>query len=213
MKYKLSPSTLNLFKECKRCFWLKFNKGIKRPNGIFPSLPSGMDRDIKTYFDSFRNSNNLPPEVQSITDAKLFDIQELLIVWRNNFKGITWTNNEGHTLRGAVDDILVRDNKLIVLDYKTRGYDLKPDTVNYYKQQLSIYNLLLRKNSFETEDHAYLLFYIPHTVTRNGLVHFHTQLVRVDYDIKEAENVFNEAIKCLEGSEPKCTCEYCKGVV
>ena len=43
MTVTLSPSSLNLMKDCPRCFWVQFNKGIKRPNGIFPSLPSGID--------------------------------------------------------------------------------------------------------------------------------------------------------------------------
>ena len=48
---RLSPSTLNLFLECPRCFWLHINKRIQRPRGIFPSLPGGMDLVIKDYFD------------------------------------------------------------------------------------------------------------------------------------------------------------------
>src|SRR3989338_6659737 len=56
----LSPSALNLFLECARCFWLEKVKKIKRPRGIFPSLPGGMDRIIKTYFDSYR-SQVIPP--------------------------------------------------------------------------------------------------------------------------------------------------------
>ena len=51
MPYKLSPSTLNLMKECPRCFWLAQHKVWKRPAGIFPSLPSGMDKILKVHFD------------------------------------------------------------------------------------------------------------------------------------------------------------------
>jgi len=40
---RLSPSTLNVFLECKKCFWLAQVKDIHRPRGIFPSLPGGMD--------------------------------------------------------------------------------------------------------------------------------------------------------------------------
>jgi len=62
-KIRLSPSSLNLFLECRRCFWLDKNKGIKRPRGIFPSLPSGMDSVIKKYFDSYRLNSDMPPEM------------------------------------------------------------------------------------------------------------------------------------------------------
>ena len=50
--YKLSPSALNLFLNCPKCFWLDRNKGKKRPRGIYPSLPGGMDAVIKNYFDN-----------------------------------------------------------------------------------------------------------------------------------------------------------------
>ena len=47
MTYKFSPSSLSLLKDCPRCFWLNFNKEIKRPGSIFSSLPSGMDKTLK----------------------------------------------------------------------------------------------------------------------------------------------------------------------
>jgi len=64
MSYKLSPSRLNLFFECERCFWLRVNEGVERPSGPFPSLPSGMDREIKNHFDRFRSKNETPPEIK-----------------------------------------------------------------------------------------------------------------------------------------------------
>ena len=60
---KLSPSTINLFLECPRCFWFEKAKGIKRPRGIFPSLPGGMDRVIKESFDGFPAKQTLPSEL------------------------------------------------------------------------------------------------------------------------------------------------------
>ena len=40
--FKLSASALKLMEECPRCFWLHHHDK-KRPSGIFPSLPNGMD--------------------------------------------------------------------------------------------------------------------------------------------------------------------------
>lgn len=53
MIYKFSPSKLNLVKDCPRCFWLEYNKKFRRPRGIFPSLPSGMDQILKHHFDEY----------------------------------------------------------------------------------------------------------------------------------------------------------------
>ncbi len=214
MPYKFSPSSLSLLKECPRCFWLRFNKGVKRPEGIFPSLPSGMDRILKEHFDSFMEKNELPPELcnNECKGLKLFDDKEKLKEWRNNLKGIQWEDKEGNMLRGAVDNILVKGKKLIVLDYKTRGYALKEDTAEHYQDQLDIYNLLLRKNNYKTEDYAYLLFYHPSKVNEKGDVVFNTDLVKMKIDVKNAEEIFKEALKVLRGEIPQASeeCEFCK---
>jgi CRISPR/Cas system-associated exonuclease Cas4 (RecB family) len=213
MPYKFSPSSLNLLKECPRCFWLHFNKGIRRPRGIFPSLPSGMDKILKEHFDAFMERGKLPPELAGLEgDVRLFEDVELLGLWRNNFKGIQWEDEDGNRLRGAVDNILQKKKKLIVLDYKTRGYPLKEDTAHHYQDQLNFYNFLLRKNGYKTENYAYLLFYHPDKVSKKGNIAFHTDLVKMKTSVKDAEKVFKEALALLEGDMPEHTgeCEYCK---
>jgi len=215
MPYKLSPSALNLMKECPRCFWLAQHKVWKRPAGIFPSLPSGMDKILKIHFDKFRDKGQMPPELcehQSCVNMKLFDNKELLKVWQNNFKGISWKDRKGNELHGAVDNILQKAKKLIVLDYKTRGYPLKEDTAEHYRQQLDIYNFLLRKNDYKTEDYAFLLFYVPKEVMATGEVIFDTTLVKMKIDVSRAEKVWKKALKLLDGECPVEGCVWCEKV-
>ncbi len=212
--YKLSPSSLSLLKDCPRCFWLQFNKNIKRPEGIFPSLPSGMDKILKEHFDSYMEENKLPPELSELKGIALFSDKELLKEWRSNFRGIQYTDEKGNIIKGAVDNILVKGDKLIVLDYKTRGFPLKEDTAEHYRDQLDIYNFLLRKNSRKTEDYAYLLFYHPEKVDKDGKVIFNTDLIKMKVDVKNAENIIKKAIKVLEGKMPEASkeCEYCSWI-
>ncbi|MBN2368021.1 PD-(D/E)XK nuclease family protein [Candidatus Woesearchaeota archaeon] len=212
MPYKFSPSSLSLLKDCPRCFWLQFNKNIKRPAGVFPSLPSGMDAILKTHFDSFIGKG-LPPELD-LKDVTLFDDKELLSIWRSNLKGIQYTDKEGNLYRGAVDNILKKGDKLIVLDYKTRGFPLKEDTAEHYQDQLDIYNFLLRKNNYQTENYAYLIFYHPKEVNQNGNVIFNTDLIKMKIDVKNAESIFKKALEVLKGPipEPSEECEYCKWI-
>ena len=212
--YKLSPSSLSLIKECPRCFWLTHHKVWKRPSGIFPSLPSGMDKILKVHFDNFMEKGILPPEIAGDGDCKnckLFDDKDKLKIWQSNFKGITWADKKGNILRGAVDNILKKGKKLIVLDYKTRGYALKEDTHEHYQNQMDIYNFLLRKNGYDTEDYAYLLFYVPKEVTSTGEVIFDTTLKKMNVNVKNAENIFKRAIKLLNGDCPSKSCEWCEG--
>lgn len=212
MTFKLSPSSLSLMQECPRCFWLAQHKVFTRPAGIFPSLPSGMDSILKVHFDKFMRKGELPPELckdNECNNMKLFDNEEKLKIWRSNLKGISWTDKEGNILHGAVDNLLIKGKKIIVLDYKTRGFALKEDTAEHYQNQLDIYNFLLRKNGYETEDYAYLLFYIPKEVMSTGEVLFDTTLKKMKVDVKNAEKIFDNAIKLLNSDCPKKTCEWC----
>ncbi len=219
MSYKLSPSAVNLFLECPRCFWLDKHNVWKRPNGIFPSLPSGMDKILKEHFERFRDKNMLPPEICEngyCDGTKLFGEtikeKELLNEWQSNFKGIKYTDEKGNLWHGAIDNLLKNEDKLIVLDYKTRGFPLKEDTHEHYQFQMDTYNFLLRKNGYKTEDYTFLLFYIPSTVTETGEVIFDTILKKIKTNPKNAEKIFKQAIECLDDNCPQKTCQWCEKV-
>jgi hypothetical protein len=212
MPFTLSPSSLSLFSECPRCFWLHYKKKIRRPDWPFPSLPSGMDRIIKKHFDNFMEKDKLPPELFSLKGVKLFKDKKLLEIWRNNRKGIRWMDRKGNTLRGAMDCVLLKRKNLIVLDFKTRGFPLKEDSASYYFNQLAIYNLLLNKNGYATENYAYLLFYHPDRVKPNGNVVFNADLVKMPVSPGKAETLFKKALKTLNSKQPKPArdCGLCK---
>ena len=209
---KLSPSSLNLFRECPRCFWLDKIKGIGRPDGIFPSLPSGVDKVLKEHFDRHRVRGEVPGELD-VNGVMLFPDMERMNVWRSNFKGVSWTDAEGNMLRGAVDEVLQKGRKLIVLDFKTRGFPCKDDTHEHYVDQLNVYNYLFRKNGFETEDYSYLMFLHPREVTERNTIVFNIELKKVPVDVKAAESLWKGALACLASSkEPKAgnDCQFCK---
>ena len=201
--------------DCPRCFWLAQHKVWNRPSGIFPSLPSGMDGILKTHFDKFRDRGELPPELAKSEcrdmECSLFPDAEKLKIWRNNFKGISFKDKEGNELHGAVDNLLMKGKKIIVLDYKTRGFALKEDTHEHYQNQLDIYNFILRKNKYETEDYAFLLFYVPKEVLPTGEVIFDTTLKKMKIDVKNAEGLWKEALVLLNSDCPKKACEWCEG--
>lgn len=212
--FKLSPSSLNLFKECPRCFWLAQHKVWKRPSGPFPQLPNGMDRVLKKHFDNFMEKGLLPPELKDNNDVKgmkLFDDKELLKEWRNAFKGLWYEDADGNILHGGVDNLLIKGKKLIVLDYKTKGSPAKEDAHKVNQHQLDIYNFLLRKMGYETEDYGFLLFYSPSEVLKTGEVIFDAELRKVKTSAEDGESLFKNAIKLLNSDCPTKSCEWCDG--
>ena len=213
--FKLSPSALNLMRECPRCFWLTENGVWTRPIGIFPSLPSGMDKILKTHFDKFMDRGLLPPELCKDSECenfRLFDDKKLLAEWRNSRKGLWFEDKEGNILHGGIDNILVNkaNNKLIVLDYKTRGYPLKEDTHEHYQDQLDIYSWLLETLGFQVENFAYLLFYYPNEVLETGEVVFDTVLKKMKINTKNAEDLWKKALVLLNSECPEKGCQWCE---
>ena len=49
----LSPSKMNLFRDCPRCFYDQYVLKVARPRGIMASLMSGIDRTIKPFADTY----------------------------------------------------------------------------------------------------------------------------------------------------------------
>jgi len=212
--YRLSPSSLSIFLNCPRCFWLDKNQGISRPRGIFPSLPGGMDRIIKDYFDEYRRKGQLPPDLQGpdFEGVRLFQDQTLLERWRNWRTGLSFRDEEGHTLMGAVDDVLEKDKQVIPFDYKTKGSPTTlEDAKKYYQHQLDIYALLLDANGYKTAGFSFLLYYSPGRCQEKGNVKFDVKPIRLETDIHRARKLFRDALELLKGDLPGAApnCEYC----
>lgn len=191
-------------------------KKVRRPSSAMSSLPNGMDLKLKKHFDKYRDNNSLPPELKKHNiDCGLYSNMENLNVWRNNFKGISYMDKaNGITLYGAVDELLIKDNKIIVLDFKTRGFALKEDTAHMYQDKINLYNLLFKLNGYEVEDYGYLLFYMPEEILEDGNFVFNTEIVKMHVNLKHAEDLFKKAIEVLNNSIPECSskCKFCSYV-
>ncbi len=209
----LSPSALSIFKDCSRCFWLEKVKGIKRPRGIFPSLPGGMDRVIKNYFDTFRVKGTLPPELQiaAFQGISLYDNQAQLEKWRSWRTGLQYQEGD-LSLSGMLDDLLVKGDAYIPFDYKTKGSPTnEEDATKYYQTQLDCYALMLEGNGLKTAGYGFLLYFSPKTVEESGRVNFEVQPIKIETDIERAKSLLRQAVAILNGSAPKAAgdCEYC----
>lgn len=211
MSYKLSPSKLNLYLECPLCFWLN-EKGIHRPSGPFPSLPGGIDRKLKEYFDKYRKKGILPPELKGKVEGRLYDNIEKMDTWRNARKGISWTDEDGNVLFGAIDECLFDGENFIVVDFKTYGGSkIEDDKIEFYQNQLDCYALLFEKNKLKHPGYSYLIFFMPKEVKENGEINFNIEVKKVKVDSKRALKTFKEAINLINSERPKNDreCKFC----
>ena len=203
---QLSASTLKLFQECPRCFWRHVNQKIERPRGPFPSLPSGIDRVLKGYFETYRQQGCLPPLIAGKLDGTL------------STTPLTLGFNDAHTharLWGKLDDcVILTDQRLAPLDHKTRASapaDLSY-TEKYYKFQMDVYTLLLERNGYRTSRTAYVVYYFP----VDGVLHrgfpFEVAVHTIATDPEGAYNIFATACRCLSEPLPASaqTCGFCQ---
>ena len=213
-----SPSKLNDFQECPRCFWLEKNKGIKRPRGIMAGLPGGMDRLLKKRYDDHRKENKIPKEIESVVENRyLFRDQEQLRKWRYWKTGPNYTTKQW-MIRGAIDDILMDSLGVFTpLDYKTKGAEPKTDGSEYYGRQMDAYDLMFSKNGFQTSGKALLVYYWPVyenlELDGNAIpVSFQSTTYELEASGRRAEEYIERAVKCALGEVPESnqSCEYCE---
>lgn len=200
----LSPSTLNIFRDCPRCFWLHINRNIKRPRGAFPSIASGLDGVIKEYFDSYRKKATLPPLLGNKVEGRLIPHLPNKLFFHDNSKNVL--------LMGMLDECLILppDNTYVPLDHKTRR-SFPQETHPAYKLQMDVYTLLLEKNNYKTNGLAYLLYFVPGYGKLHEGIPFDVKLIEVKTSVDRALDIFHMAIESLKGPVPPASenCEYC----
>lgn len=205
-KIKLSPSSLNLFMECPRCFWLYINREMKRPSIPVATITTGLDRVVKEYLSEYRLKNILPSFLKEKISGKLMV----------DFPKRGWFEyNDARLdakLGGYLDEcIQLEDGNYAVLDHKTRGS--APDSVHKaYQLQMDVYTFLLEANKYPTKRTAYLAYYIPKKIIANSDFQFEVVIKEISTDPKRAQEVFSKAVEILRKPIPSKSedCDFCK---
>lgn len=203
---KLSPSSLNLYLDCPRCFWLYLNKNLKRPSIPVATITTGLDRVVKEYFDQYRLKEILPPILEGKVRGKLI----------RDFPKKGWLDYKDTKLNaqlgGYLDECLdLGGNFFAALDHKTRGS--KPDNTHRAHQfQMDAYTFLLEHNGFPTKKTAFLVYYIPRKFALGQDIEFEIYVSEVKTDPQKAQNVFYEAVGVLRKPMPLSgkECIFCQ---
>jgi len=221
---RFSNSTLGTFEECPTCFWHEINRKVKRPRGIFPSLPGGVDRVLKVYFDQHMSAGTLPPEMAGLEGATPYPDRAALEGWRN-WRNLVIDVDGIAQLSGALDELIVWPDGLhSPYDYKTRGAPPKEGaSEDYYGTQLDIYHLLIEQGcKLKCNGDGYLGYYWPSDVTGHGDFKFSTAVVKLGTDPARAVKLVHDAVDCLKLQKPpdpeivvgkkgpEIKCEYCR---
>ncbi|GIW62693.1 MAG: hypothetical protein KatS3mg090_0519 [Patescibacteria group bacterium] len=211
----LSPSKLNLYQDCPYCFYLAMIYKKRRPEQPASTLPRGLDNLIKKYFDFYRSIKQLPPEIDKQIKGKLLEDQNLINEWRKTTafsEPRVYLKELNTVIFGGLDECIIEDDKYIPADYKTRGYDLKEDSTSYYQTQMDCYNYLLYENGYQTANLAYLIYYIPKKINKDGVVNFKVEIHSLQTNKERFSKLVKSAVEILRSGKPKrnLNCQFCQ---
>lgn len=226
-----SPSGLGTFRDCLRCGYLEYHArdamdACPRPRGIQATLPNGIDKVVKKYHDAYRAKKILPPYLVGSVAGILYPDQKVvqgLRYWNNAIKTTIQYGEHKVTIRGALDDLILReDSHVSILDSKSKGFPTKDDGSQYYQTQLDCYDLMLSSNGYKTTGIGYLAYVWPGEmqdptdllcIGASLRLDARTYTLKTDADraratiLAAADVILNDALP-----EPSPTCEYCQYV-
>lgn len=162
--FKVSRSKIELFMQCRRCFWLDVRLKIKRPEGPPFNINKAIDELFKKEFDSYRLKAEPHPLMVEYGVKAIPFTHDNLDDWRETFTGVVAVHQPTNLhVFGAVDDIWVNDaGELIVVDYKATAKDREVGIDSgwqiSYKRQMEVYQWLLRQNGFQVNPTGYFVY-------------------------------------------------------
>ncbi len=219
--FKVSRSKIDLFLNCPLCFYLDRRLGVSRPPGFPFALNSAVDHLLKKEFDLHRAKKTSHPLMKAYGLKDVVPYQnEMMDIWRDNFKGIEYLHEETNLMvGGAIDDVWInRDEQIIIVDYKSTSKEEKVSLDKEwqigYKRQMEIYQWLFRQNDFDVSSTGYFVYCNGKTDREafDGKLEFDIDLIPYVGDDSWIPKTLIDIKKCLmldKPPKPDAKCDYC----
>lgn len=193
--------------------------GVGQPPGFPFNLNSAVDFLLKKEFDVHRAKNTTHPLMEAYGVEAVPYQHPNMDVWRENFVGVQYLHPETNFIFfGAVDDVWVNPaGELIVVDYKATSKDsevnLDAEWQQGYKNQMEIYQWLLRQNGFKVSDTGYFVYCNGKRDAEafDGKLEFDIKVIPYTGSTDWVTTALAKAKTCLDGELPNFTptCDYC----
>lgn len=219
--FRLSRSKIDLFLECKRCFYFDRRLGVSRPAGFPFTLNAAVDSLLKKEFDIHRAKNKAHPLMEKygidavpVADDKLSD-------WRNTFVGVQFFHKPTNFLVfGAIDDLWQnKQGHYFIVDYKATAVQepitaLDKEWHQSYKRQMEVYQWLLRQNGYNVSDTGYFVYCNGRKDKEafDGKLEFDVVIIPYQGSNSWVDKTLFDIFKCLnQPFAPKSSpeCDYC----
>jgi len=218
--FKLSRSKIQDFLDCPRCFYLDRRCGTGQPGSLPFTLNTAVDTLLKKEFDAYRARGEPHPLMVKHGINAIPFVHADLDGWRQNFKGVQYLHEGSNFLvSGAVDDLWVTPaGELIVVDYKatstSKEITLDEEYRQSYKNQMEVYQWLLRQKGFKVSNTGYFVYCNGDTSKEEfeGKLEFSISVIPYTGNDSWVEPTLFQIRACLE--EPICpgpkeSCDFC----
>ena len=219
--FKLSRTKIQDFLDCPRCFYLDRKCGTGQPPGFPFTLNTAVDTLLKKEFDEYRAAGKPHPLMVKHGINAIPFVHPDLDEWRMNLKGIQVLHEPtGFIITGAIDDLWINlAGELIVVDYKatstSKEITLDEEYRKSYKNQMEVYQWLLRQKGFKVSNTGYFVYVNGDTAkdSFNERLEFETLLLSYEGNDSWVENRLYEIKESLESDRlppPYTECDYCQ---
>lgn len=212
--FELSPSTINLFLECEKCFYLHCKYGLRKPQNAAYTLNLTVDELLKKEFEKY--SLNRDSRHPYFIEEKLNFYPEKLEIKKLRYE----LPNSNLIITGKVDAIWkdADTDEYIIADYKATS---KIETITKdssiplsFQKQLEVYQWLYEKLKHPTSKTAYIVY----CNAKKNMPNFNNRLmfeatlvphsVKSDW-IQPALNRINDILNQNALPEEKNDCSFC----
>ncbi len=219
--FALSRSKVELFFDCRRCFYLDRRLGIGRPPGFPFNLNSAVDALLKTEFDGYRAAGQPHPLMTAAGLNAVPHAHPQLDTWRNNFRGVRALHAASNLeVFGAIDDLWrdLESGELMVVDYKStsKAGEVSLDAAwqDGYRRQMEFYQWLLRQQGEPVSRRGWFVYCNGRRdrPAFDARLEFTIKLIPYDGDDGWVDGALREIRALLSRDQPpalNARCEYC----
>ncbi|MDP2640915.1 MAG: PD-(D/E)XK nuclease family protein [Candidatus Yanofskybacteria bacterium] len=194
--------------------------GVDQPPGYPFSLNSAVDALLKKEFDIHRAKSSAHPLMDTYGIHAVPFQHEKMNEWRDVRKGVQFLHElSGFLVTGAVDDIWQNpQEELHVVDYKATAKNgevtIDADWQRGYKNQMEIYQWLLRRNGFSVSDTGYFVYGNGKSDLEafDGRLEFDVKIIPYEGKDSWVEGALLKAKECLSQDflpESSPECDFC----
>ena len=223
--FKISRSKFSDYLTCQRCFFLDRVGGLEVPGTPGWTLNETTDLLLKKEFDECREAQK-PHRIfnqYNLNHIVPFNHPDMN-KWRDSLRHglMARFKSTNIILTGGVDDIWLntKNNKLIIVDYKSQAKNIEITDDNYlsdvyhkgYKLQMDFYAYLLMAMGFEVDATSYFYVCNANRGKENfmGKMEFDEYLISYEWDADWIDGNVEAMIRLMNQYEPPNPNPSCK---